>query len=309
VGRRIAIPLTLTLMALTLASVATAVPAGAARPATGGRIAFEARGDQNANIATMLPDGSDELQLTHFATRLAQRPAWSPDGTTLVFEVHNANFTKHDLDIVGADGTGLHRLFADIWYVALFPSFTRDGLSVLFTRCRADFTQCSIWSIGTNGKGLAQITPFSDEHLDFSPVFSPDGSRLAIQGLYRDGVDDAIYLMDADGTMTQLTSSRLGAWAPAWSPDGSSIAFGSHFLDPKNTHVWVIRTDGSGLRRLTGGVSHDSQPSFSPDGTRIAFVRAPKDWSAQGIFVMNADGSGITQIRDNAGSPAWGPAA
>ena len=91
-----------------------------------------------------------------------------------------------------------------------------------------------------------------------------------------------------------------------WSPDGRTIYFGRY----------VVRTDGSGARRLP---YIPLTAVWSPDGRRIAFARKP-DWcrrtrhgcySAQSdIYVMNADGSGARTLTHNAlqnAEPAWSP--
>jgi Tol biopolymer transport system component len=57
-----------------------------------------------------------------------------------------------------------------------------------------------------------------------------------------------------------------------------------------------MRTDGTGLRKLTDDGYRDRGPQWSPDGNRIAF------WSNRGgtyqLWWINADGSGLQQLTD-----------
>jgi len=71
----------------------------------------------------------------------------------------------------------------------------------------------------------------------------------------------------------------------------------------KGQEIWVIRSDGSGLRRLTESPSEDTRnqvPRWSPDGGQIAFsstrhAPSPENTDAE-IYVMNFDGSGLRRI-------------
>jgi Tol biopolymer transport system component len=60
---------------------------------------------------------------------------------------------------------------------------------------------------------------------------------------------------------------------PTWSPNGSRIAFASTRADPDpggcgancNHEIYVIKTDGSGLARLTNHPAHDWDPDWIPE--------------------------------------------
>jgi Tol biopolymer transport system component len=59
---------------------------------------------------------------------------------------------------------------------------------------------------------------------DFSPRWSPDGSRLAFVS-DRDG-NEEIYVMNSDGSgQTRLTDSPASDAGPSWSSDGKRITF------------------------------------------------------------------------------------
>jgi TolB protein len=98
---------------------------------------------------------------------------------------------------------------------------------------------------------------------DHSPVFSPDGSKIALS--YRQDDHWDIHVLNADGSgRLRLTESSYLTWvqqelngqmprsynnaAPAWSPDSSQIAF---LTDRTGQwEIWVMNIDGSNQRPL-----------------------------------------------------------
>jgi dipeptidyl aminopeptidase/acylaminoacyl peptidase len=59
---------------------------------------------------------------------------------------------------------------------------------------------------------------------DLSPVWSPDGTRIAFS-TNRDG-NNEFYVMNTDGfAQTRLTYHDASDFSPTWSPDGQKIAW------------------------------------------------------------------------------------
>jgi hypothetical protein len=87
--------------------------------------------------------------------------------------------------------------------------------------------------------------------------------------------DHGLYLVGPDGADEHLLTDAVPAIWPTWSPDRSHVAFIS--LDPndtagKNVALYVIAVDGTGLTRLSQGLSAHAPPLWSPDGAHIAYT-------------------------------------
>jgi TolB protein len=164
-----------------------------------------------------------------------------------------------------------------------------------------------------------QITSIAG-HASGWPVWSPDGSRIAIDTDREDpNTADAVaindvFTMAADGSdVRKLTDSVGVSGDPAWSPDGSLIAFEADRGSPGMQGIYVAEAaDGSGLRRITtlpSGYSMDKAPRFSPDGEKIVFTREASD-SASSLYVVGLDGSGLRSITSSdlhPGDATWSP--
>ncbi|MBB5958013.1 Tol biopolymer transport system component [Saccharothrix tamanrassetensis] len=146
-------------------------------------------------------------------------------------------------------------------------------------------------------------TPIGEDFLDpFWPVFSPDGSRIAIQS-FVDGMFH-IRTVTADGRNPRtLTRGEYDDLYPAWSPDGERIAFTS---DREGTEdVWTVDVRSGALKRITTAATREAQPTWAPDGRSIAYV--------QGNTVESVDlatGAVRTVVPASPGliaAPSWSP--
>ena len=110
---------------------------------------------------------------------------------------------------------------------------------------------------------------------DAFPVWSPDGTRLALS--QHDG-RGTLQLIDANGGNRHSIAGDLTSGNPvAWSPDGSRIAFvGYHYPGGDNPGLYIVDADGTSLTLLVPGTGPwgIGRLSWSPDGSTIAFAAA-----------------------------------
>jgi Tol biopolymer transport system component len=159
------------------------------------------------------------------------------------------------------------------------------------------------------------------------PAWSPDGSEVAIGGIFGKPPLDLnpknrrLYLVAADGTGLHPIPHTAGGFAPAFAPDGKSIAFArtvNKRLPPsgplgssvwKGTTVWTVNLDGSGLRQLTrwrNGVT-DIPSSFSLDGTLLGVTHRDAFRNRDDAIALRTDGRGSRLLARNAAWPRYSP--
>ena len=160
-----------------------------------------------------------------------------------------------------------------------------------------------IFTMDPDGSNVVQLTANTD--LNFSPKWSPDGTKLVFASIGDSGFSD-ILVMNADGSgVSNLTAGTTFDVAPTWSPDGGKIAWLSNRSGNGN-QVHAMNTDGSGVVEIT---------SFDPGGGGISSLFFDIDWSSSGkivygstdgLWVMNPDGSGLTSLGAGV-EPNWAP--
>ena len=127
---------------------------------------------------------------------------------------------------------------------------------------------------------------------DGSPVFFPDGERLAfVSARATDPQNEQserhqIYSINIDGSDERhLNPNSYDCYSPVISPDGTTIAFVS--AREGDIEIYLMDVDGSNERRLTNGIGASMQPAFSPDSKLLAFVSDRSDVFQ--IYLMHLD--------------------
>ena len=152
--------------------------------------------------------------------------------------------------------------------------------------------------------GLEEIRLTDNNSEDYSPSFSPDGTKIVFASNRASGGGSSeIYVMNANGSQqTRLTFDGPFASnnSPAWSPDGERIVFSSRGSNGDSSQIWRMTATGGNIISLSNDLNAiHAAPTYSPDGTRIAFSKANQLESSD-IYTMNAtDGSAVTNLTNH----------
>lgn len=139
-----------------------------------------------------------------------------------------------------------------------------------------------------------------------TPIWSPDGRRLAFVQGDRRGNSDIMILDLETGRARRLTDGNGINTEPSWNPNGTQIAFTSD--REGGPQVFLMQDDGSNLRRLTGEGQYNASPAWSPNGAMIAYVSRFEGKFDLFIYKLG-EGKAyqITTGVSTSESPAWSP--
>lgn len=253
-------------------------------------------GEQSEWIAVSNVDGSNPVRLA-----LGSSPAWSPDGTRLVFsDAHCLYFYYYgytDCQVVGGvvvmdpETRNVTRLtdggagFSPAW------SPTADAIAVL--RCCDQYGQPGrLFVLGLQGSPPVELT-FPNVLEAFHPVWSPDGERIAFTCVVDANNLDLCVVNKNGSGFVRLTSDAAAESDPAWSPDGRRIAL------TWNADVALFAFADGSITRLTRG----REPAWSSEGSQLVFA------ADFGLATINPDGSNFARLTIAQGqhAPTWRP--
>ena len=143
----------------------------------GSRIVFDAGTDSEYDIFVMASDGSNVRQLTETGTDY--NPAWSPDGSQIVFIRYEA-ISESDVFMMDADGSNVRRLtHHGSQFTNIDPQFSPDGAFITYGSAENGVVGLSIIAMATDGSDPEVL--IEGEVLGFSWQPVPDASDLPQQ--------------------------------------------------------------------------------------------------------------------------------
>lgn len=125
-----------------------------------------------------------------------------------------------------------------------------------------------LWVARLDGSGVKRLT--TDDGVESSPAFSPDGSRIAFSAQY-DGNTDVFVVSTDGGEPRRLTWHPGPDEVQGFTPDGSRVLFtsGRAVFTNRYTQLFTVSVDGGMPERLP--IPNAASGAYSPDGRRIAY--------------------------------------
>lgn len=219
----------------------------------GTRIAFVSEQNSQADLYSVRVDGADLRRLTADPTD-DWRPLWSPDGQRILF-LSARNGANSDgaaelfsMPAAGGAATPVTQGKRGVMFMSWAPDSARLAFHMLGNR------RLEVVVVSTDGGGELNLSDLAKASSDVTPVWSPDGRRLAFVSDRDQTGALGVFVMNPDGAAARRLSApgQVVMGAPAWSPDGRVVytAFAQ-----SNWELFVV--DGSSAPRqlTTGGMN------------------------------------------------------
>jgi dipeptidyl aminopeptidase/acylaminoacyl peptidase len=233
------------------------------------RVAIDAQKDDYETSLWVVPaSGAEAPRRLTSGTRDAS-PRWSPDGTRLAFVravERDGRPQPAQIHVLAMDG-GEARPLTDVARGASNPVWSPDGSRIAF----ASTTRPDDRSESTPA-GTKPATPPSDVRVITSAVYRANGG-----GWNDPGRPSHIWVVDAGGKSTQLTSGSFSEGGHVWSKDGTRLYFTSTRVEdpyyrPGDANIYSVAATGGEIAEVASIDGTIGNLSLSPDGAAIAFV-------------------------------------
>ena len=277
-------------------------------PRMGQRLSLASnRNSSYYNIYVMNADGTGTTRLTTTSGD-DRTPAWSPDGSKIVFCSGRGGAYFYQIYVMNSDGTGQTQLTTDSQYSSWnhYPAWSPDGSKIIFSSGRNDSID-SLYVMNADGTGQTQLTyPPSDDGMPawgVQPVATANPDRDG-------GIPSGSGVLSQDGQRRSWNPStdRYLAWDNAagrspdrrdWNADGrdETAVYGPA---PGSISRWT--TAAPGIPRpiaISPGIMHGGDLPIAGTGMQTAEPRPVWYRPGAGFYLKMDNGSTWNLSADN----------
>ncbi len=252
-------------------------------------------------------DGSQNHLLIDCAQDVCSQPAWSPDGSRIVYyRVARKSGSEATTGVWTADAQSGK---TDYLFPGSNPSFSPDGTQLVMVN--GDTGVIRVLDTQT-GKGVEL-----QEAADAAPAWFPDSAKLVYAGLQISGEETYLALFQADLRTRQVSPLLAGVYpkmdlnVPSISPDGNRLLVGMRAVGGiSSQQLWVMNVDGSQAQEITRDPQYNhASYSWDPWGSRVVFQQseAGAAETAPQVLVWERKTGKTRVVAEQATLPEWWP--
>jgi Tol biopolymer transport system component len=258
-------------------------------PGSEGQAAFSPDGNQIAFVWNGLSGNNKDIYVKILGAATPLRlttdpaddvsPAWSPDGRFIAFMRHgNRQNAIYIVPVIGGAERRIHVLTDTVSWEYAGVTWSKDGKQLIFPDRATPQAPSSLFSIFINTLAIQRLTsPPREWDGDWSPVVSPDGSKIAFIRGAESSARDVYVMNESDqGEPIGLTHDNRLVVGLTWSPDGQDLIFSSNRNG--SFGLWKVPVAGGTLERLNIGGENSYSPAISPRGNMFAYSHGTGTW-------------------------------
>ena len=205
------------------------------------------------SIWTMNIDGSHPKRITQ---QEGMYPNWSPDGKTIIFSGRREGIWE--IITISAQG-GEEVILSQNKALGKRPgwgatcSYNPNGQSIIYSHIREKV----LYKMDLKDKKTTRLSSPGEYYTH--PVFSKDGSKIAVNRKITDSYD--LVLFSPIGKKTVVVAKEVVSYsAPAWSPSGEELLFTG--MVNNNQEIFKINLTSKKETQLTDNTAFDAMPTW-----------------------------------------------
>ena len=222
---------------------------------------------------TAAPFDADKLEVVGDPVPMVEGASYGAVSTsgTLVYISRTPAAAEPGVTLVWVNREGKEEALGTPQNTYAFPIISPDGTRVALSIGSFPDLDVWIWDIGR--KTLSKLT--FEKTRDMTPIWSPDGKRIAYWGDTGGTSPNGIYLKASDGTgeAGKLISTpdprQLHLFS--WSRDGKALLM-QEMVTWTNMDLCMLSMEGDRVKKMLLGTEYaEVQPKISPDGRWLAY--------------------------------------
>jgi Tol biopolymer transport system component/DNA-binding winged helix-turn-helix (wHTH) protein len=220
-------------------------------------------------------------------------PAWSEDGETIRFHVENGGSNGSSIWEMSSDGSKLHPILASVTQPASQSAGQWAGNGKYFLFSGCQNNDCNLWAIRETWNWFRRT-----QHDPVQLTRGPDSLHVSIPA--QTGSRVFAFSLRSHRELKKIDPHTDGSMflMPNIRADEAVVSPDGQsllYIDRPDGSLWLSRMDASKQLRLTNAPLVATAPRWSRDGSRILFTGVQPGRARQ-IYILSSDGGALRAV-------------